>query len=267
MTPRAAARQDQAEVVSEPGRALAEAEVPGKPPPPPAAQKAAAPRATAGVAGAAGPVGSGGGVEGAEAPLFRAAEPGERLRTLGAPAPATGLAKPNVSAVSEPFWHLRVEAPGRLVVGIPAEFGLTIEGRQSLVAVRAGVQDSQGRPLGREVELALVEEGRRVQASLPATMQKPGRQQVAVALEAEEPAVKTRVTMMVDVEPPPSPEVPMASLVLRDVPLREAAAALARRGRVTVEVDDALANLTVDCNFADPIPVETALELLVEQVG
>ncbi|MCX7597527.1 MAG: hypothetical protein N2512_01475, partial [Armatimonadetes bacterium] len=47
----------------------------------------------------------------------------------------------------------------------------------------------------------------------------------------------------------------------------EAAAALARRGRVTVEVDDALANLTVDCNFADPIPVETALELLVEQVG
>lgn len=218
------------------------------------------------VAGAPGALGAGGGTGVAEEPSLKAAAPSTRPRTLGAPASARGPAGPNVSIVSEAFWHLRVEAPPRLVVGIPAEFGLTIEGRESLVAVRAGVQDSEGRPLGREVELALVEEGRRVQASLPATLEKPGRQQVAVALEAEQPPVKTRVTMVVDVQPLPSPEPPMVSLVLRDVPLREAVAALARRGRITVEVDEVLADLTVDCNFADPIPVETALGLLAEQV-
>ena len=221
-----------------------------------------------GLAGAPqGPGGQGGGAGVFGEAAAKAAAPGARHRTLAAPAAAGGPAEPTVSIVTEPFWHLRVEAPARLVVGVPAEFGLTIEGRESLFAVVAGVQDSEGRPLGREVELPLVEKGRRVQASLPATMQKAGLQEVAAVLEAEQPPVKTRVTMMVEVQPAAPPETPMVSLVLRDVPLREAAAAVARRGRITVEVDEALANLTVDCNFADPIPVETALELLVDQVG
>lgn len=266
--PPASAGPSTVQPASAPERASTELSGPSEAPVVDTAEEAFAPAlAERGMAGAPGALGAGGGTGAAEGPSLKAAGPGTRPRTLAARTAPGAPAGPSVTTVSEPFWHLRVEAPARLTVGMPAEFGLTIEGRESLVAVRAGVQDSEGRPLGREVELALVEKGRRVQASLSATMQKPGPQQVAVALEAEQPPVKTRVTLVVDVQPPPCPEPPMVSLVLREVPLREAAAALARRGRIAVEVDDALADLTVDCNLADPIPVETALGLLAEQVG
>lgn len=265
--PRSPAVPGGVEPVPAPKRGSADLGEPSEAPAATAAQRAPMPAlAERGMAGASEEPGAGAGTGPTEQQLLKAA-PGTRPRVLAATASAAGPAGPNVSTVSEPFWHLRVEAPARLVVGLPAQFGLTIDGRESLVAVRAGVQEDEGRPLGREVELGLVEKGRRVQVSLPATMQKPGRQQVAVALEAEQPPVKTRVTMTVEAQPPPSPEPPMVSLVLRDVPLREAAAALARRGHVTVDVEETLADLTVDCNFADPIPVETALELLAEQVG
>jgi ferric-dicitrate binding protein FerR (iron transport regulator) len=56
-------------------------------------------------------------------------------------------------------------------------------------------------------------------------------------------------------------------MALRDVPLRRALAEISRDTGAKITVATKLADLTVDADFADPIPLEAALRLLAEQVG
>lgn len=191
----------------------------------------------------------------------------DRTRVLGGSPGAEGLAAATISSISEPYWVLRVEAPKVLDAGTAAQLSLTIDGRESLLAVRARVLDAKGKPLGAEIDLPAVAEGRRVRASLPLTVPAAGHTTLLVSVQSDQPQVSTRVPVTVDVRKPAAPRPATISLVLRDVPLSEAAAAIGVRGKVKVTVAPALAGLLVDCNFADPVGVEAALRVLTYQVG
>jgi hypothetical protein len=202
----------------------------------------------------------------AEPPASARAAPGTERRVLGATPRAWGPGR-HVSTVREPFWHLTVDAPQALVAGRPAQLGLTIRGREALADIEVYVIDARGRRLGEAARVAVVAAGGQAEVSLPVTVGAAGRQELYVVLEAAQPEVVTRVPVTVQVRAVTPPGPATVSLVLRDVPLRQAATAIGRRAQVKVEVAPSLAELTVDCTFADPITAEAALRLLAEQVG
>jgi hypothetical protein len=96
---------------------------------------------------------------------------------------------------------------------------------------------------------------------------KAGRSEVAVSVEADNPVLRTRIPITLDVEAAPVAPAPLVKMALRDVPLRRALAEISRDTGVKITVATKLADLTVDADFADPIPLEAALRLLAEQVG
>jgi hypothetical protein len=213
------------------------------------------------------PAGRGGaavGLAGAGAPAAPAPEP--RAHVLGGGGAREAL-RPDVYTVSEKYWVIRVEAPRPVYAGKPAAFGLLFDGRESLTAVRAVVLGPSGRALGRPIDIALIPAGGQVQASVPFMVPRAGHVEVAVSVEADRPVLHTRIPIPLDVESPPGPPPPIISLALRDVPLHRALTAMAHQTGVKITVADSLADLTVDADFADPIPLEAALRLLAEQVG
>ncbi len=229
-----------------PGGAAGPAGPPGAP----------APLAATAGAGMAGPA-----AEEAAAPAAR------RAHVLGGPGPTAQELTSGLYTVSDKYWQIRVEVPRPVVAGQRADFGLLFEGRETLTSVRAVVIGPSGRALGKPVDIALIPASGQVQASVSFTIPKAGHAEVAVSVEADHPVLRTRIPISLDVEAPPAATAPDVKMALRDVPLRRALAVISRDTGVKILVDPNLADLTVDADFADPLPLEAALRLLAEQVG
>lgn len=221
----------------------------------------------AGGAGAGAPAGPAGPLA-AAAPAEVSLPSARRVHTLGGPGPTTAELRAGLfTTVSDKYWQIRVEAPHPVFAGQRADFGLLFDGRETLTSVRAVVIGPSGRELGKPVDIALIPSGGEVQASVSFMIPKAGHADVAVSIEADHPVLRTRIPISLDVEAAPVAPAPVVKMALRDVPLRRALAEISRDTGAKITVATKLADLTVDADFADPIPLEAALRLLAEQVG
>ncbi|MBC7286770.1 MAG: zf-HC2 domain-containing protein [Armatimonadetes bacterium] len=171
-------------------------------------------------------------------------------------------------AVSDQFWQIRVDVPRAVVAGSASAIGVVILGRASLAGVQLRVRAESGAWLGDAVEIPLVSEAKRVEASVPFRVDGEGVHRAALVVRAEAPAVLTDIPIELRViKAESSGSQGLVSAVLREVPLRRAAEALGRQAGVMVDVPDTIGNVAVDADFSTPTPIEAALRILAEQVG
>ncbi len=170
-------------------------------------------------------------------------------------------------AVSDDFWQIRIDVPEKLTAGKPANLGVVVAGRAALAGLWLRVKAPDGTWLGDAVEVQALGEGETKTISLPFTPRSPGGQTVIVVVRTEVPQLYTEIPVRVKVareQPRADGEV---SGVFREVPLRQAATALAHQAGADVEVPDEIAQVAIDADFSTPLPLKAALQILAEQVG
>ena len=180
----------------------------------------------------------------------------------------TGAGAPHGWAVSDQFWQIRVDVPHDVRAGEAASLGVMVAGRATLAGLWLRARDSTGQWLGEAVEVQQLMKGQSATVSIPVTLRTPGRHDIVVVVRAEVPELQTEIPVTLAVKPAPPKRQAEVSGVFREVPLHQVVAALAKQaGMGQVEVPRSLADVAVDVDFSNPVPLEAALRILAEQVG